>query len=78
MNTNSWTINNKIPFKKKKSVSILFIKLFSNLLTNDLQITVKLYSLADFGLKLISTEIVSFGNKVPKPSFGCTSAYFQL
>ena len=46
-------------------------------MTNDLQITVNLYSLADFGLKLISTEIVSFGNKVPKPSFGCTSAYLN-
>ena len=49
-----------------------------SLFTNDLHVTVNLYSLANFGLKLISSDIVSFGNNVPKPSFGCTSTYYLL
>ena len=76
MNSNTTTINNKIPFYKKiilKNNWLIIICLvftFEYLFTNDLHKTVNLYSLADLGEKFISIGIVSLGNNVPNPSFG--------
>lgn len=51
--------------------------IIKSLLTKDLHKTENLYSLADLGQKLISIGMVSFGNRVPNPSFGCTLTNFK-
>ena len=76
MYTNSFAVDNK--FSKiilVKDWWFNFLKFYieSNyLFTRDLHITVNLYSLADFGQKLMSIGIVSLGSNVPNPSLGWT------